>query len=147
MVKKLSEKPVVVCAAIIQNESSKKILIAKRNADAKVEAGKWEFPGGKLEFGESPNDCLTREIKEELDLGIEVGELFDVVSHVYKDSQKEAHVVLLCYLCKTSETKFKLIDVADAKWISPSEFDAFDWAVADLPPLAKLKKHFAETVR
>src|SRR3712207_4944430 len=88
-------QPIVVTAAIIfenakfENEvaslkgETSRILIAKRLASSKVEAGKWEFPGGKLELFESPEACLAREIREELSLEIEVGELFDVVSHVY----------------------------------------------------------------
>jgi 8-oxo-dGTP diphosphatase len=142
--KRLSERPLVACAAIILNEQDGelRLLVAKRKQDAKIEAGKWEFPGGKLDFGEAPEECLVREIKEELDLDIEVESLFDVVSHLYKDPEKEAHIILLCYLCKSASQEFHIVDVADAKWITPDEFDHFDWAQADLPPLEKLKAWF-----
>ncbi|MES2856259.1 MAG: (deoxy)nucleoside triphosphate pyrophosphohydrolase [Bdellovibrionota bacterium] len=136
------ERPLVVCAAIILNDSSGKelILTAKRLPDAKLEAGKWEFPGGKLEFGEQPEECLVREIKEELGLNVRVEELFDVVSHVYVDSVKKAHILLLVYLCRTDETEVQLIEAADAKWITIEEADGLNWAAADLSPLEKLKK-------
>lgn len=127
--------PIIVTAAVIRNKS--KILIAQRKSDAKVEALKWEFPGGKLEHGETPEECLTREIKEELNLKIKVGPLIGISSHVYR---KKLHVVLLCYLCEFKAGKLKCLDVEDAKWISPRKMKSYSFAAADIPLLKKVKK-------
>ncbi len=127
--------PILVTAAVIRRGD--KILIAQRKSDSKVEALKWEFPGGKLEHGESPEQCLAREIKEELNLKIEVGELIAISSHVYR---KKIHIVLLCYLCQFKAGQLKCLDVEDAKWISPRKMKTYKFAAADIPLLKKVKK-------
>jgi 8-oxo-dGTP diphosphatase len=134
---KAAEKrgPILVTAAVIRR--GKKILIAQRKSDSKVEPLKWEFPGGKLEHGESPEQCLAREIKEELNLKIKVGELIGISSHVYK---QKMHIVLLCYMCKFKTGQLKCLDVEDAKWISPREMKSYRFAAADIPLLNEVKK-------
>jgi 8-oxo-dGTP diphosphatase len=127
--------PLIVTAAVITK--GKKILIAQRKVDAAVEALKWEFPGGKLEHGETPEACLRREIKEELDLKIKVGRLIGISTHIYR---KRIHVVLLCYLCKYEAGSLKLLDVKDAKWIFPREMKSYKFAAADIPLLKDVKK-------
>jgi 8-oxo-dGTP diphosphatase len=127
--------PILVTAAVIKR--GEKILIAQRKSDSSVEPLKWEFPGGKLEHGETPEKCLAREIKEELNLKIEVGALIAISSHVYK---KKTHIVLLCYLCKYKAGQLECLDVEDAKWISPREIRNYKFAAADIPLLNEVKK-------
>jgi 8-oxo-dGTP diphosphatase len=136
--------PTLVTAALIcerqAHQADDRVLIAKRKLDAKVEAGKWEFPGGKVEACEHPEACLVREIKEELNLDVKVEGLFDLVSHVYRLADgREVHVVLLFYLCELTGGDLQLLDVADAKWVTIKDFDNYDFAVADQPVIERLK--------
>ena len=132
----MNPKPLLVTAALIQRDE--KILIARRRLTDKVEAGKWEFPGGKVEFGERPEDCLVREIKEELDLDVSVEKLFDVASHVYDLGVSKLHVVLVCYLCHYEAGEMRPVHVEEAKWVTRAELNDFDWAAADVPVVEKL---------
>jgi 8-oxo-dGTP diphosphatase len=122
---------IIVSAAILEHDG--KILIAQRKPNAYMGL-KWEFPGGKIEENESPRECLAREIKEELDLEIEVGEAFDIVYHRYP----EKNVLMLVYKCKLVRGQPKTIDCNDFKWIEPSELEKFDYPAADLPIVQKL---------
>jgi 8-oxo-dGTP diphosphatase len=133
--------PINVTAAIILRETPKgtRVLIARRKLDTSLEAGKWEFPGGKLEPLEHPRDCLKREILEELALDIEVGDLFELTSHIYETAKGAVHILLMCYLCKAESADFKLVDVSDARWVACDELAAFDWAAADVSAVEKLK--------
>lgn len=129
-------KPVLVTAAIIRDQN--RILIAQRKADSLVAAGKWEFPGGKVEHGEHPETCLIREIKEELDLEIEVERLFDVASHVYQTPKGPLHIVLICYFCKRVAGQARKVDVQDVRWVTLNELPSFVYAEADVPLVNKL---------
>jgi len=138
--------PILVAASIIlgpeDSEGVRRILIARRQFDARAEAGKWEFPGGKVEPLEHPELTVVREIKEELGLNVKVERIFDVASHVSESDLGPVHVILLCYLCSTTETQFQLLDASDAKWVTIQETDQFDFAIADHEPLRKLKAYF-----
>ncbi|SHF34601.1 (deoxy)nucleoside triphosphate pyrophosphohydrolase [Desulforamulus putei] len=124
---------VIVTAAIIHKED--KILIAQRNKHA--EHGlKWEFPGGKLNFGEDPKVGLQREIQEELDMAIEVGDIFEVVSHRYG----ERHILLLCYTCRYLGQNPVARDCRDFRWVTPAEMNRYDFTAADVPVVKKLQK-------
>ena len=138
-------KPVLVTAGLIFSGPSdnRSILISRRAFDSAMEGGKWEFPGGKVEFGETPEACLAREIREELDLEISVGRIFQVASHVYQVPEKRAHIVLLCYLCEAASTQTRNVEVIDAKWVDVSELDQYDFAKADLPIIARLKDEWS----
>jgi 8-oxo-dGTP diphosphatase len=137
--------PLLVTAAIIRDGPL--ILIARRKLDAKVEAGRWEFPGGKVDFGEHPEDCLKREILEELNLDIEIERFFDVASHVYSAAGSVAspktsglHVILLCYICRLLGGELKLLDVAEVAWVNLDELAKYQFALADIPLVARLKR-------
>lgn len=143
-------KPLLVAAAIILHEDTSekdtlgktKILIAQRKLDAAAGAGKWEFPGGKVDPFEHPEVTVVREIEEELDLKITVDRIFDVASHLYDHPTKgPGQIILLCYLCKAESLDFKLLDVADAKWITSRELDQFEFAEADISTVAKLRDY------
>lgn len=126
---------IVVTAAIIEKEG--KFLLAQRKENTS-QGLKWEFPGGKIEFGETPEQCLVREIQEELNIIIEVKEIFDVVSHVYGEKQ----IILLCYKCSYVGGELKLNDCHDYEWVLPQNLLNYDLALADIPVAQKLAKAF-----
>lgn len=129
--------PLVVTAAIIRR--GEEILIAQRKADSGFAPLMWEFPGGKLELFEKPEECLRREIREELNLDITVDQIFDVVSHVYRrpDGQR-FHIILLCYFCTYRAGQIECLEVADAKWVRREELGDFPYAGADIPIVERL---------
>lgn len=124
-------KQLVVTAAVIEREGT--ILIAQRKPDSHL-ALKWEFPGGKLEWGEHPRDGLQREIREELGIEVKALDVVEVVSHTYDDRQ----IVLIAYACRYLSGNVQRLDVHDVRWVMPSELRAFDWAPADVPIVDKL---------
>ncbi len=95
----------------------------------------WEFPGGKLISGESPAECLVREIKEELDMQIEAVRILEVVSHFY---QPEIQILLLAYLCKHLSGEGKTLECKDFHWVYPAKLKDYEMAPADLPVVEKL---------
>ena len=121
------EKPVlqVVGAAIIDNEG--KVLCAQRGYGPLI--GKWEFPGGKIEPGESDRNALKREIKEELDIDIEVYDLIDESYNEYK----EFNVNLKVFKCRQIGGVIKDNEHKSLVWKKPDELEALDWAEADKP--------------
>jgi len=129
------EYPVIVTAAVIRQGD--KVLVAQRQHGHL--AGKWEFPGGKLEPGESPEACLAREIKEELNLEVRVGDIFAAVYHRYETGP----ILLLAYTCSLAEgwrPEGCLAANAGVKWVSPEELARLDLAPADVPIAEKLKR-------
>lgn len=124
-----------VAAAVI--EKNAKILIAQRPEDSHMGL-KWEFPGGKIEPGENVTGCLKREIKEELDLVIEVGEELTVVEHHYRDKT----VILHCHWCRYLAGDAKTLDCHSFKWVSIDEMKKYDFAEADKPVVRLLMGRF-----
>ncbi|HYE82742.1 MAG TPA: 8-oxo-dGTP diphosphatase MutT [Clostridia bacterium] len=123
---------IVTAAAIVRNG---KVLIAQRQAGSHMEL-RWEFPGGKLEPDEDPEDCIIREIKEELDMEIEVADIYKVVKFKYE----EKDILLLCYLCKIRKGEGKTLECNDFRWIERKDLPNFDFVPADLAIVEKLMK-------
>ena len=122
----------VVGAVIIEND---KILCAQRGPSKSLPL-KWEFPGGKIEEGETPQEALSREIKEEMQCKVEIG---GQVEHtVYEYDFGIVH--LTTYYCKLIEGKPVLTEHASIKWLSPDQLKSLDWAPADIPAIEKLSK-------
>ena len=120
----------VVGAVIIEND---KILCAQRGP-AKSVPLKWEFPGGKIEAGETPQEALSREIKEEMQCIVEIG---GQVEHtVYEYDFGIVH--LTTYYCKLVEGNPVLTEHVAMKWLAPNELKPLDWAPADIPAIEKL---------
>lgn len=127
----------VVTAAIIEEDG--RYFIAQRKKDAH-QGLKWEFPGGKVEKGESPEVCLQRELREELNLSVEVEDIYQVVSHNYG----EKHIILLCYLCRITGGEPECLDCSDYRWVTPDEMGQFEFAPADIPIVDKIHRQWQE---
>ncbi|AEJ18230.1 8-oxo-dGTP diphosphatase MutT [Gracilinema caldarium] len=123
---------IAVTAAVILHDG--KVLIAQRALDKKL-AGKWEFPGGKIEPGETPEACLIREIQEELGVTIEVERFFTETEYHY---DTEA-IRLLAYIARWIDGNFQLTAHSQIQWVTPSELESYDFAPADVPIVKKLK--------
>ncbi|AET69471.1 ADP-ribose pyrophosphatase [Desulfosporosinus orientis DSM 765] len=122
-----------VTAAILVKDHS--VLIAQRGVNDEL-AGKWELPGGKIEAGETPEDCLKREIKEELDVDIEVLNFF--ADSVYK--YPNGVIKLMAFWCRWVSGNYHLKVHSQILWAKPWELDLYDFAPADIPLVEKLKE-------
>jgi 8-oxo-dGTP diphosphatase len=123
---------IVVTAALIKQGD--KVLITQRLKSGH-QGLKWEFPGGKVEEGEHPEECLKRELMEELGIEVRVNEIFKVVSHKYADR----HILLLCYECTLLKGELSALECNDFRWVSAQELDKYDFAGADKVIVEKLK--------
>jgi mutator protein MutT len=123
---------VEVSAALIFRAG--KLLVAQRHANSHL-GGLWEFPGGKREVGETFEQCLVREIREELDADISVGELFKEIRHDYPG--KSVH--LKFFICQLLAGEPQPLDCAAVKWIEKSALAAHEFPSADAQLLEKLK--------
>ena len=112
-----------------------KLLITQRHAKTHL-GGLWEFPGGKREAGETFEQCLVREIREELGVEISVGELFAEVAHAYPE--KSVH--LKFFICQLLSGEPQPLDCAAVKWVMKAEFANFNFPAADAQLLEKLKR-------
>lgn len=130
------DQTLLVTAAIIHD--GQRLLIAQRRFDSKNEGGKWEFPGGKVEFAENPETCLIREMKEELGVDIRIERLFNVVSHVFEVSGQVRHIVLLSYIAGIVNGEPRPIEVETLRWIDINELSEFQFASADTTIVKKI---------
>lgn len=121
----------IVAAGVVEREQE--VLAAKRMRGSHLE-GHWEFPGGKLEPGESPEQCLERELREELGVRVAPGRVLDVVFHRYP----ERSVLLLFYRCRLLEGVPRAIQCAEVRWVPRTRLGAFRWAPADLAFVQRL---------
>lgn len=125
-------KTVEVVAAVIRDQN--RIFATQRGyGDQK---GGWEFPGGKMEKGETPQEALIREIKEELDTEIEVGELIETVEYDYP----KFHLKMHCFFCSVKQGNLVLKEHEAAKWLTLETLDSVDWLPADLSLIEKIRK-------
>lgn len=115
----------VTCAII---ECDNKVLIAQRSENMLLPL-KWEFPGGKVEIEEKDEDCIIREVKEELDLDIIVQSQLTSVIHHYDTFSLE----LIPFRCKTNTLAFQRREHAQILWVKHTELQKYDWAEADIP--------------
>lgn len=122
----------VTAAIILRNH---RVLIAQRADDDKL-AGKWEFPGGKIEPGETPQECLKREIQEELEVEIDVSDFFGESIYTYQSGT----IKLLAYWCRWISGELSLNVHSQIMWANQSELDLYDFAPADIPIVKKLKQ-------
>ena len=120
-----------VVAAVIEKDD--KIFCAQRNL-TKSMGGKWEFPGGKIEVGETNEEALVREISEEFDSEIKVNEYIMTVEHDYPTF----HITMHAYLCSLVNGELTLKEHNDSIWLTKENLLTLDWADADKPIVKKL---------
>ena len=123
--------PLVVTAALIEHDGN--VLLARRPSGVPY-AGYWEFPGGKLEEGEDPADCVVREVREELGIGISVEGVYDVVFHRYP----ERTVLLIVYRCRWTGGDIQDLGVSEHRWVEPGSVTSYQLLPADVPLAARL---------
>lgn len=124
-----------VVAALIWRDG--RFLICQRPAN-KARALLWEFVGGKIEQGESGEEALVRECREELDMTVAAGDVFTDVTHVYPDLT----VHLTLYHCAIAEGEPTLLEHADMAWITPDEIENYEFCPADVEILEKIVKTY-----
>ena len=124
-------KPLMVTAAVIERDG--RVLIAKRKNGWRF-AGKWEFPGGKIEPNETPEECLRRELREELGIETEIGNFFCSSTYAYP----HATVQLLVYRAFHVSGEYTLYDHQEIRWVLPEDLLQYDFPEADNLVIEKL---------
>lgn len=129
-------KTIRVVAAVIKavNEAGDTIIFATQRGYGDFKGG-WEFPGGKIEAGETPQAALVREIKEELDTDITVGELIDTIEYDYPTF----HLSMDCFWAEIVSGNLVLKEHEAAKWLTKEEMDSVEWLPADVTLVEKIE--------
>ena len=123
-------KTIEVAAAIIVKDNK---VFATQRGYGEFKDG-WEFPGGKLEPGESAREALVREIREELDVDIRVGRLLETVEYDYP----KFHLTMHCFICELLSEEIVLKEHEDARWLKKEELDSVGWLPADVGVISKI---------
>ena len=132
-------KTVRVVAAVICDRISQKNKIYATARGYGEFKGKWEFPGGKIEDGETPQDALRREIKEELDIAISVGNYIDTIEYDYPTF----HLSMECFWAEIKNGEPVLLEHEAAKWLSKEEIYSVEWLPADLSILEVISSNMS----
>ena len=129
-------KTIRVVAAIIKaiNENEEPVIFATQRGYGDFKGG-WEFPGGKIEEGETPQEALVREIEEELETEIAVGELIDTIEYDYQTF----HLSMDCFWAEIISGDLILTEHEASKWLTKEELDSVEWLPADIALIDKIK--------
>ncbi|HIV52268.1 MAG TPA: (deoxy)nucleoside triphosphate pyrophosphohydrolase [Candidatus Mediterraneibacter norwichensis] len=125
-------KTVRVVAAVIRKDDK---IFATQRGYGEFKDG-WEFPGGKIEEGETPEQALAREIKEELDTEIQVGKLIDTIEYDYP----KFHLSMDCFWCEIMQGGLELKEHEAARWLSKEELYSVDWLPADVGVIERVEE-------
>ena len=125
-------KTIRVVAAVIRKDDK---IFATQRGYGELKGG-WEFPGGKIEESETPQEALKREIEEELDTEISVGELIDTIEYDYPNF----HLSMDCFWCEIVEGKLVLKEHEAARWLDRKTMDDVEWLPADVTLVGKIKE-------
>ena len=128
----------VVAAVIQRKQNGSKQIFATQRGYGEFKGG-WEFPGGKIESGETPQEALKREIREELASEISVGELIDTVEFDYPTF----HLSMDCFWCQLIRGNLELLEAAEARWLTKETLKSVDWLPADSGLIEKIEKALA----
>lgn len=123
-------KTINVVAAVIMKEDK---VFATQRGYGEFKDG-WEFPGGKVEAGESPEEALRREIREELEVEVNVGDLIDTIEYDYP----AFHLSMKCYACTIAGGSPHLLEHEAARWLSADQLDSVAWLPADITLIPKI---------
>lgn len=123
-------KTINVVAAVIMKEGK---VFATQRGYGEFKDG-WEFPGGKVEAGESPEEALRREIREELEVEVNVGDLIDTIEYDYP----AFHLSMKCYACTIAGGSPHLLEHEAARWLSADQLDSVAWLLADITLIPKI---------
>ena len=125
----------VVAAVICDSMDEKKQIFATARGYGEFK-GQWEFPGGKVEDGETPQQALIREIKEELETDIKVGGLIGTIEYDYPTF----HLSMDCFWCEVIEGELKLLEVESARWLTKGALYDVQWLPADITLITEIEK-------
>ena len=128
----------VVAAVICDNIKEKNKIFATARGYGELKGG-WEFPGGKVEPGETPQQALVREIMEELDTEIKVGEWIDTIEFDYPTF----HLSMDCFWCQQIRGDLELLEAAEARWLTKETLKSVEWLPADSGLIEKIEKALA----
>jgi 8-oxo-dGTP diphosphatase len=128
----MNDRKLVVAALVLRDGE---VLLTQRRADQDLPL-LWEFPGGKIERGESPEEALARELREELGVEVTVGRIWDVLYHRYPAYD----VYMLVYRCSLTGGEPRPVEVADVRWVAPAALPEYAILPADAPLVARLMR-------
>ena len=126
----------VVAAVICDNMKEKNKIFATARGYGELKGG-WEFPGGKIEAGETPQEALKREIMEELDTEIKVGDLIDTIEYDYPTF----HLSMDCFWAEVTAGHLELKEAEAAKWLTKDQLDSVAWLPADVTLIEKIRRN------
>jgi len=127
-------KTIEVVAGVIKDKQGLTLAVQRGESSKEYISKKWEFPGGKIEEGESREEALSRELSEELKIDTTVGELVMTVDHTYPDFR----LIMHAFHCEIISGELTLTEHLDQRWLGASDLKDLDWAAADVPIVDKL---------